>query len=75
MDANEEKEANKPPTLKQLTTSILGAAFGVQNSKTQERDFRQASPKAYIIGGIIFGVVFVLSLVLLVNLILSLIAE
>lgn len=64
-------ESPPKPSLKQLLTSILGAALGVQSTKTQERDFQQASPKVFIIGGIIFGVVFVLTLALLVKFILS----
>lgn len=71
MSNKSKEEASNKPTLKQIVASILGAAFGVQNSKTQERDFQQASPKAYIIGGIIFGVAFVLILIFLVNIILS----
>lgn len=71
MHDDDNNHSTKPPTLRQLIASILGAAFGVQNAKTRERDFQQASPKAYIIGGIIFGIVFVLSLVMLVNFILG----
>jgi len=71
---NTQPEQQKPkrrPTLKQLIMSILGAAFGVQNSETQQRDFQQASPIAYIVGGIVFGVLFVVTLILLVKYILS----
>ena len=63
----DKQQPGQPPTLKQLIMSILGAAFGVQNSATQKRDFQQSSPVAYIIGGILFGVIFVLSLILLVK--------
>jgi hypothetical protein len=71
MNDTSNQPVKKSPTLRQIVGSILGAALGVQNSKTQERDFQQTSPKVYIIGGIIFGVVFVMSLVLLVNFVLS----
>ena len=71
LNENKSKSTNKSPTFKQLVISILGAALGVQSAKTQERDFQQASPKVFIIGGIIFGIVFVLVLVLLVKIILS----
>ncbi|ABC29342.1 conserved hypothetical protein [Hahella chejuensis KCTC 2396] len=70
-NVSEHKEKEQKPSLWQLVVSVLGAAFGVQSSKTRERDFKQADPKAYIIGGIVFGVLFVLTLALIVKLVLS----
>lgn len=71
MNADSDQPAKKSPTLRQLLKSILGAALGVQGSETYERDFKQTSPWAYIVGGIIFGVIFVVTLVVVVNIVLS----
>jgi hypothetical protein len=64
------EQPNKKPNLWQIVLSTMAAAFGVQSSKNQKRDFEQGSLKAYILSGIIFtlcfigGVVFVVSQVL-----------
>ncbi len=71
MSDHSNKDRTNKPSFWQLVISILGAAFGVQSSKAQERDFKQRSPKAYIVGGIIFGVLFVLTIVVVVNIVLS----
>ena len=71
MDKEQDSNTTGKPRWWQLAGSILGAAFGVQSSKSQERDFKQRNPKAYIIGGIIFGVLFVLTIVFVVNMVLS----
>lgn len=54
-----------------LLVSILGAAFGVQSSKVQERDFEQRSAWPFIIGGLVFGLIFVLTLVFVVKAVLA----
>lgn len=54
--------SEKKPTLWQVIVSVLGAMFGVQSSKTRERDFSKGSPAAYIAIAIIFVVIFVLSI-------------
>jgi hypothetical protein len=51
--------------------SVLSAAFGVQSSRNQQRDFTQGNYRHFIIGGIVFTVLFVLTLVLVVNLVLA----
>jgi hypothetical protein len=68
--ANAQQGAGKP-TIFQLVRSILGAAFGVQSSKTHERDFKQASPAVFIIGGLVFAVIFVVTLVMIVNMVIA----
>lgn len=62
--------ANKP-TLPQVIASALAAAFGVQSSKNQHRDFTAGSAKTFIITGVIGTVAFISAIVLLVRLVLS----
>jgi len=71
MDKDQDPDTARKPRWWQLVGSILGAAFGVQSSKSQERDFKQRNPKVYIIGGIIFGVLFVLTIIIVVNVVLN----
>ncbi len=59
------------PSFWQIVVSTLGAAFGVQNRKNQERDFTQGSIYTYITAGIIFTVLFVLTISLIVNIVLN----
>ncbi len=65
----EDEEAN-PPGPWQVLLSVAAAAFGVQNSKTRERDFTRGNPLTFILTGLIFTVALVLSLILLVYLVL-----
>lgn len=51
----------------QVMKSILAAALGVQSEEARERDFSNASPAPFIIGGIVFTVVFVIVLVVVVQ--------
>lgn len=51
--------------------SIVSAAFGVQSSRNQERDFAQGNYRHFIIGGIVFTILFVLTLIVVVNLVLG----
>lgn len=60
----------KPPTLLQISMSVVAAAFGVQSSENHERDFANGNPLAFIIGGLIFTVLFVLALIGVVSLVL-----
>ncbi len=55
----QKKQAAKPSFL-QVLLSTLGAAFGVQSSKTQERDFKHGNIWVYIAAGIIFTGLFIL---------------
>ncbi len=71
MDKKNDTSREIKPNLWQLVISVLGAAFGVQSSKAQQRDFQQKSPTVYIVGGIIFGVLFVLTIAIVVKIVLS----
>lgn len=59
------------PSLWQIISSILAAAFGVQSSKNRERDFAQGKTRHFIIGGIIFTVLFIATIVMIVKTVLS----
>jgi hypothetical protein len=60
-----------PPTLLQVIGSAVAAAFGVQSSKNQSRDFQGGSPWMFIAVGIAFTLLFVLGLKALVSLAMS----
>lgn len=59
------------PTLLQVVGSVLAAAFGVQSSKNQERDFKHGKARNFIIAGIVFTVIFGLTVFTLVRTVLS----
>ncbi len=59
------------PGFWQIVLSTMGAAFGVQSSKTHERDFKQGSIYPYIAAGIIFTVLFVIVVATVVSTVLS----
>lgn len=59
----------KKPGILQIALSVIAAAFGVQSDANRQRDFSQANPIAFIIGGIVFTVLFVLTLVGIVMLV------
>ncbi|MCJ8168075.1 DUF2970 domain-containing protein [Atopomonas sediminilitoris] len=59
-------------SLWQVILSVLAAAFGVQSDKTRQRDFRQGSPKQFIIVGLLATVLFVLLLIAVVKGVLAL---
>lgn len=54
---NDEQE--KEPGLRQLVMSVFAAAFGVQSSKNQQRDFKHGKARVFIISGIIFTLLFI----------------
>jgi len=64
---------NKPqkPSFWQIVLSTMGAAFGVQSKKTQERDFQQGNIYTYIIAGVIFTALFVAVVATIVSTVLS----
>ena len=55
--SNDDKK--KTPGLRQIITSVFPAAFGVQSSKNQERDFKHGKARVFIISGIIFTLLFI----------------
>lgn len=48
----------KSPGLMQIVSSVFAAAFGVQSSKNQERDFKHGKARVFIICGIVFTLLF-----------------
>lgn len=66
-------EENKPkkPNFWQIVLSTMGAAFGVQSKKTQERDFQHGNIYSYIIAGVIFTVLFIAVVATIVSTVLS----
>mgnify|MGYP000314732400 CR=1 FL=1 len=66
-----DEEKVPKPGFWQIVLSTMGAAFGVQSSKTQQRDFKQASIYPYIAAGIIFTVLFVVVVATIVSTVLS----
>lgn len=65
-------EEMKPPSLWQVTKSVLAAMLGVQKSKNYQRDFQYGKPGQYIIIGLVLVTLFILILVGVVKLVLSL---
>jgi hypothetical protein len=61
------KKNLKKPNLWQIVLSTMAAAFGVQSSKNQQRDFEHGSLKAYILSGIIFTLCFIGGVAFLVS--------
>jgi uncharacterized membrane protein YdbT with pleckstrin-like domain len=55
------------PTLLQVMSSVLAAAFGVQSTANRERDFAGGSATVYIVAGIIFTVVFIFTILTVVR--------
>lgn len=54
--SDDDKE--KAPGLLQIVGSVLSAAFGIQSSKNQQRDFKHGKARVFIISGIIFTLLF-----------------
>ena len=62
---------NKTPGLGALIGSVFAAAFGVQSSKNQERDFKHGKARVFIISGIIFTLLFMGTVFTVVKLVLK----
>lgn len=63
--------SSQKPTFKQILISTLGAAYGVQSSKTYERDQAQSSIVPYLAAGLIFTTLFVGGLATIVTIVLK----
>ena len=70
MQSTENPSEQKKLPLFRVILSILSAMFGVQNSKTRERDFSQGNLSIFIITGIIVVACFVLMVIGIVKLVL-----
>lgn len=67
---NDEQE--KKLTLREMTSSVLAAALGVQSGKNRARDFVHGKPIHFVILGVGFTMLFVLAMLGLVKLVLYL---
>lgn len=69
-DAGSDRDA---PALsfRQVVSSTLAAAFGVQSSRNRERDFKRGRMLPFIVAGVVFTLLFVLGVVAVVHLVLS----
>jgi hypothetical protein len=65
-------EENQPPSLWQVTKSVLAAGFGVQSNENRERDFKHGKPMHFIVIGLLFTIVFILGVWGLVSLVMKL---
>ena len=70
MNEQEQPEEKAPGTM-QIVRSVFAAAFGVQSSKNQQRDFAQGKARNFIIGGVVFTALFVLTVYLVVSTVLQ----
>ncbi len=60
----------KKPGFRQVLSSTLAAALGVQSSKNRERDFKHGNIKVFAVAGVIFTVLFIVTVILVVKLVL-----
>lgn len=65
-----DEDENKTPGLKEIIGSVLSAAFGVQNRRNRERDFKHGKARTFIIAGIVFTALFIGTVFLVVNVVL-----
>jgi len=68
---DDERDKGKAPGLRQVVGSVLSAAFGVQNSKNRERDFKHGKARIFIVTGIVFTALFIATVFLVVKLVLT----
>ncbi len=68
---NKSEEPSRSPGPLQVVGSVFAAAFGVQNSKNRERDFKQGRAGVFIAAGIIFTLLFIVAMVTIVQLVLK----
>lgn len=71
MNNKVESPDEKKPSLLHIVGSVFAAAFGVQSSKNQERDFKHGKARIFIISGIVFTLLFMLTVFSLVRLVLA----
>lgn len=61
---------DKPLTFREMLTSVLAAALGVQSGKNRTRDFSRGKPSHFILLGLGFTALFVLVILGMVKLVL-----
>ncbi len=64
-------EESDKPTFWSIVLSTFAAAFGVQNRKNLEKDFKHGNIYTYIAAGIIFTVLFVITVAIVVKVVLA----
>jgi len=62
---------DEKPTFWNILLSTFAAAFGVQNRKNLEQDFKHGNIKVYIIAGVLFTAIFVFTVIAVVKIVLS----
>lgn len=64
-------EPGQAPGLGQIVASVFSAAFGVQSSKNQQRDFKHGKARIFITAGIVFTLLFIATVFTLVRIVLN----
>ena len=64
-------DEEKTPGTLQIVSSVFAAAFGVQSSKNQERDFKHGKARVFIIAGISFTLLFIATVFTIVRVVLA----
>lgn len=64
-------DEEKTPGTLQIVSSVFAAAFGVQSSKNQERDFKHGKARVFIIAGIAFTLLFIATVFTIVRVVLA----
>lgn len=66
----ESDQTGKKPGFREVLSSTLAGALGVQSSKNRERDFKHGNIKVFAVAGLIFTVLFIITVVGVVKLVL-----
>lgn len=64
-------DEEKTPGTLQIVSSVFAAAFGVQSSKNQERDFKHGKARVFIIAGVAFTLLFIATVFTIVRVVLA----
>ncbi len=67
-------EENPPPvklSILQVIQSVLAATMGVQSNRNRERDFKQGTPRVFIVAGLLATGLFILTVYGVVQLVLK----
>ncbi|MFT6387756.1 MAG: hypothetical protein ACJAUP_001128 [Cellvibrionaceae bacterium] len=70
-ETEQQEFKDNKPNFWHILLSTFAAAFGVQNRKNLEKDFKHGSIKVYIIAGVLFTALFVLLVMIAVNIVLK----
>ena len=70
-DRNQDEQDQQAPSFLAVLMSTFAAAFGVQNDKNRERDFKHGNIHTFIIAGVAVTAFIVMAVILLVNIVLA----